>query len=83
MISPELVKILCCPETHQPVRLADPAQVTELNTKIAAGNLHNRTGKAVSEKIDAALIRQDGQYAYVIRNKIPVMLIDEAVKLQE
>ncbi len=39
MIDPDLLKILCCPETHQEVRLAEPAAIDKLNGQIAAGTL--------------------------------------------
>lgn len=81
MIAPDLLKILCCPETHQEVRLAEPAIVEELNGQIAAGTLKNRAGQPVQEKIDAGLIRADGKALYPVRRDIPVMLVDEAIPL--
>lgn len=81
MIDPELLKIMCCPETCQPIALADAALVEKLNRQIAAGQLRNRAGQLVTEKIDGGLIRQDNQFLYPIRNNIPVMLIDEAIPL--
>jgi uncharacterized protein YbaR (Trm112 family) len=30
---------------------------------------------------EALLVREDGKYAYLVRDGIPVMLIDEAVAL--
>jgi uncharacterized protein len=79
MISPDLLQILCCPETHQPLVFADAATVAGLNEQITAGKLINRAGKPVTEKIDGALLRKDRKYAYVIRGDIPVMLINEAI----
>ncbi len=81
MLDPDLLNILCCPETHQPVRLAEPELLQELNRQIAAGTLRNRAGKPVTEKIDGGLVRADGRFLYPIRNEIPVMLIEEAVPL--
>lgn len=83
MIRPEILKILCCPETWQPLRLADEATVTKLNQAIAGGQLKARNGKNVLEKIEGALIREDNRVAYVIRHKIPVLLIDEGVVIEE
>ena len=81
LIDPELLKILCCPETHQPVSEADAAIVTDLNQRIANGSVKNRAGKSVVEKLDGALLRQDRQWLYPIRHRIPIMLIDEAIPL--
>ena len=81
MIDPDLLSILCCPETHQDVRLAEPASIDKLNAQIATGALKNRAGQPVQEKIDAGLIRADGKFLYPVRKDIPVMLVDEAIPL--
>jgi uncharacterized protein YbaR (Trm112 family) len=81
MIKPELLQILCCPETHQKLSIADAALISRINDAIASGRLTNRVGQNVSEKIDSALVREDGKFAYLIRGNIPVMLIDEAIPL--
>jgi uncharacterized protein YbaR (Trm112 family) len=81
MIDSGLLKILCCPETHQEVRLAEAALIEKVNSQIAAGTLNNRAGQPVQEKIDAGLVRADGKYLYPIRRNIPVMLVDEGIPL--
>jgi uncharacterized protein len=81
MIDPELLKILCCPETHQEVRLAEPAIIDRLNGQITAGTVTNRAGQPVRETIDEGLIRADGRFLYPIRRNIPVMLVDEGIPL--
>ena len=81
MIDPELLKILCCPETHQEVRLAEPAVIDKLNLQIAAGAVINRAGQPVKEAIDGGLVRADGRFLYPIRQNIPVMLVDEGIPL--
>lgn len=77
----ELLKIMCCPETHQAVSLAEPSLVEKLNEHITAGQCRNRAGQIVREKIDAGLVRADRKYLYPIRQDIPIMLIDEAIPL--
>ena len=81
MIDAELLKILCCPETHQAVSVADSSLVEKLNQQIAAGKLQNRGGQPLKERIDGGLVRADGKFVYPIRQDIPVMLIDEAIPL--
>jgi len=79
MIAPDLLKILCCPETHQEVRLAEPALIEKINAQIAAGTLKSRAGQPVQERIDAGLIRADSRFLYPVRRDLPVMLVDEAI----
>ncbi len=81
MIAPDLLKILCCPETHQEVRLAEPAVIEAINARIAAGTLKNRAGQPVHERMDAGLIRADSKFLYPVRSDLPVMLVDEAIPL--
>jgi uncharacterized protein YbaR (Trm112 family) len=82
MVDPELLEMLCCPETKEDVALADAALVEKLNTLVEAGKLKNRGGEAVKEKLDAGLLRADGKVLYPIREDIPIMLIDEAILLE-
>jgi uncharacterized protein YbaR (Trm112 family) len=81
MVDPELLSLLCCPETHQDLRLADAALLEQLNQKISAGNLRNRAGRVVSEKLSEGLLRDDGKVLYPVRNNIPVMLVEEGIAL--
>ncbi len=80
-ISQELLNILACPETKEPVVLADDALIATINAAIQAGTLQNRGGDTISETIDGGLVREDQKYVYPIRNDIPIMLIDEGIPL--
>jgi uncharacterized protein YbaR (Trm112 family) len=81
MIDPELLSVMCCPETRQPLTPADPGLLAKLNDQIATGCLRNRAGQPVTEPLDGGLVRQDATFLYPIRHDIPVMLIDEAIPL--
>ena len=83
MVDASLVAILACPETHQPVHVADEATVSKVNAAIAAGTVKNRDGEAVSEAIETGLVREDGTYLYPVREGIPVMLIGESIALAD
>lgn len=82
MLDPELLEMLCCPETRQDLTLATPVQVATLNAAIAGGRVKNRAGVAVTQSVDEVLIRKDLKVAYLVRRDIPIMLIDEAVLLE-
>ena len=82
MVDKELLDMLCCPETKEDVSLADGGLIEALNRKVEAGQLLNRGGETVKEKLDSGLIRADKRYLYPIREDIPIMLIDEAIPLE-
>jgi uncharacterized protein YbaR (Trm112 family) len=81
MIDPELLSILRCPETRQTLTMAEPDLLARLNRLLAAGQLRNRAGQVLNEPIEGGLVRADGQFLYLIRANVPVMLIDEAIPL--
>ena len=80
-VDPELLAILRCPESLQPLRLADDSQVQQLLQQARQSGLRNLAGTNVAADFEAVLIREDGKRAYLVRDGIPVMLIDEAVAL--
>ena len=82
MIDQELLEILVCPETKQPLRPADEELLRSLNEAIEAGSVTDRGGNAVESKIEEGLVREDGLLLYPIRDEIPIMLIDEAIPLE-
>jgi len=80
-VDPELLEILVCPETRQPVRLAEAAMLERLNEEIRAGRVRNRGGQTLSEPIQEGLLREDGKVLYPVDDGIPVMLVDESIEL--
>jgi len=77
-----LLTLLRCPETHQELRLAEPALIDRLNRQITTGALHDRAGRLLAVTLEAGLVRADGKFLYPIRRGVPVMLTDEAVPLE-
>jgi uncharacterized protein YbaR (Trm112 family) len=82
MIDPELLEILCCPETRQPLLEADEALLARVNAAVAAKTLKNISGTLVSEPLDGALVTRDGARLYRVNQGIPVLLSDEAIILK-
>lgn len=79
----DLLAILCCPETKQPVTLADTALIHRLNEAIKGRRLQNKGKQAVTEPVEAGLLRADAKVLYPIRENIPVMLIEEGIPLEQ
>ena len=80
-IDNELLEILVCPESQQTVSLASEQLLQQLNAEIDAARLRNRGGDVVEKHIEEGLIREDGKVLYIIDDSIPVMLIDQSIKL--
>ena len=81
MIDKDLLDILACPETHQPLAEADADLLSRVNAKIEAGDCTNVGGGKVERALEGGLVREDGQVVYPIRDAIPVLLIDEGIRL--
>jgi uncharacterized protein YbaR (Trm112 family) len=81
VIDKDLLQILACPETHQPLSEATAEELRALNARIAAGGVTNRGGEALSKPIEAGLVREDKRFLYPIQDGIPVLLIDEGIAL--
>jgi uncharacterized protein YbaR (Trm112 family) len=80
-IDPELLEILVCPESHQPVKPANPELLATLNTRIKGGGVKNHQGDTVGKAVEEGLVREDGKCLYLIEDGIPNMLIDERIDL--
>lgn len=81
-IDKDLLAILCCPDTKQEVTVAADTLVRQLNERIAKGELKNKAGQMVADKLDGGLLRADKKILYPIREDIPVMLIEEGIPLE-
>ena len=80
-VSEELIEILVCPESRQPVRPARPDELEALNVRIREGGCRNRGGEPVQKELDAGLVREDGRVLYPVEDDIPVMLVEESIEI--
>jgi uncharacterized protein YbaR (Trm112 family) len=81
-VSQELLEILVCPETKQPVAPASDEVLQKINSEIESGKLRNRGGEPVGTPIVEGLLREDGKILYIVDDGIPVMLIEESIELE-
>lgn len=79
MLDPQFLDMLVCPATRQPLREATEAQLSAANAAVAAGELRNRGGNAVSEPLSGALVTADGAWLYPVQQGIPILLAPEAI----
>lgn len=75
VISPELLALLRCPESMQPLRLATAAEVEQLR----AAGARTRTGAELPAELEGGLIREDGALLFPIVAGLPVLLLSDAV----
>jgi uncharacterized protein YbaR (Trm112 family) len=78
-----LLGVLRCPESLTAVRLATRKELDATNERIKTGKLKDWAGKTVTRPVGAMLIRADGKIAYRFADAIPVMVIEEALVLDE
>jgi uncharacterized protein len=83
MSDEELPPMLVCPLDHSPLSVAGSQIVTRVNRAIAAGRVKNRSGRPVTQTIEGGLLHADKNYLYPILDGIPVLLVDEAISLEQ
>jgi uncharacterized protein YbaR (Trm112 family) len=80
-VDPELLEILVCPESRQPLRPATAAELEIVNGRVREGSARYRGGETLSDPISEGLVREDGKVLYVVDEGVPVMLIEESIEL--
>ncbi len=81
MIDQELLAILVCPETKQALTPAGGEVLERVNKAVEGGYLTNQAGVRMEERVEEGLVREDGLVMYPVQDGIPVMLLDEAIRL--
>jgi uncharacterized protein YbaR (Trm112 family) len=71
-----VLPLLRCPVSKLPLTRRD---ATLLNAAVARGGVCNVAGKPVTEPSDEILLAVGGEFAYLVRDGIPILLPEEAV----
>lgn len=79
----QLLDILVCPDNLTPLHLARRSEIEAANARIAAGILKRWNGTPAKTPVEALLVRADGKIAYEIRDGAAIMLIDQALVLDD
>tara|TARA_B100000965_G_scaffold253248_1_gene213083 strand:- start:942 stop:1211 length:270 start_codon:yes stop_codon:yes gene_type:complete len=79
----ELLKLICCPSSKRQLKILDEENLAYLNQAISAGLIKNSQGKTLKDKIDQALITEDYEVAYIVRDDIPVLLENESIEMNQ
>jgi uncharacterized protein YbaR (Trm112 family) len=80
-IDPVLLELLRCPHSGQSLRIASIAELDAINQKIEASACNDASGEPVALTAEAGLVSQDGQWFYAIRDAIPTLIPEEAIRL--
>ena len=78
-----LLTILRCPVTHKELSIARNTTLSKVNSAIDSGKLTNRDGQLLNERLDEALITDDGKVLYPVSNGIPVLLEGESINMEQ
>ncbi len=75
----KLLALLVCPDSREKLSLADEALIAKLNAAIEKGELKNKGGEPVKNKLDVGLVRADGKVVYAVVDDIPNLIVEEGI----
>ena len=73
-----LLEILCAPLSHAALRLASPAELSLINSRIRSRLIRNRAGLILDGPLEGCLICELSTMCYPIRDGFPVLISGEA-----
>ena len=73
-----LLEILCAPLSHAALRLASPAELRLINSRVRSRLIRNRAGITLDGELEGCLVCELGRICYPIRDGFPVLISGEA-----
>jgi uncharacterized protein YbaR (Trm112 family) len=83
MVDDRVLAILRCPNDHSTLRPVETELLERLNEEIRQGRVRNQSGVRIERPLGGGLVRAGGDLLYPIVDRIPVMLYDEAIPLNQ
>ena len=78
-----LLDIICCPVTRQPMSRISSATLEKLNGLIKEHKISNRDDALITKELGDALVTDDGKIAYPVDDGIPVLLAERGIALSQ
>jgi uncharacterized protein YbaR (Trm112 family) len=82
-IRKDLLEILVCPVTKEPLEVLPNDRRAQLNALIEQGKIENVGSKKVEQALQEGLITRDGKTIYRIDDDIPIMLAEEGIAAEQ
>jgi uncharacterized protein YbaR (Trm112 family) len=73
-----LLELLCSPVSRAALRLANAAELGQINTQIQRRLVRNRDGLILDVELDGSLICESEGTCYPIRDGFPILISAEA-----
>lgn len=73
-----LLDLLCSPLSRAALRMADRAELAQINGQIQLRLVRNRDGSTLDVELDGALVCESERACYPIRDDLPVLISGEA-----
>ena len=73
-----LLELLCAPLSHAALRLANPAELSQINDRIHQRMVRNRDGLILDVELDGALVCQSEGMCFPVRDALPILIPGEA-----
>ncbi len=79
----QIMQLLVCPQARESLKMADHDLLALVNQAIGQGQVTNCAGARVVSSVSAGLVRTDGAVLYPVINGIPILLMHEAIMLEQ